>query len=46
MICSGADCTEEHEAVVFDLDELERFGCTCGHAYMLMTISEVELVRR
>jgi hypothetical protein len=46
MICSGIDCTEEFEAIVSDLEELERFGCTCGHAYLLMAISEVELVRR
>jgi hypothetical protein len=44
MICSGRDCTEEYEAIIDDLDELDRFGCTCGHAYTLLTVSEVELL--
>ena len=45
MICSATDCVEELEAAVADLDELERFGCTCGHTLVVMSIAEVELVR-
>ena len=44
MICSDADCTEEYEAIVESLEELDRFGCSCGHAYALLSVSEVELV--
>jgi hypothetical protein len=45
MICSAPECVEEVEAVVSDLHELERFGCTCGHGLVLMSVSEVELAR-
>lgn len=45
VICSGRDCTEELEVVISDLDELERLNCECGYGMMLLTLSEVELVR-
>jgi hypothetical protein len=44
ILCSGRDCTEEREVVVGDLDELDRIGCTCGHGFVLLTVSAVELV--
>ena len=45
LLCSGRECTEELEVVVSDLEELDRLGCTCGHDLVLLSISEVELVR-
>lgn len=45
MVCSGLDCSEEIEAIVTELDELDRFGCPCARTLVVMAISEVELVR-
>ena len=45
LLCSGRECTEEIEVVVDDLDELDRIGCTCGHGFVVLSISEVELLR-
>ena len=44
VICSARDCTEELELVVDELDELDRFGCDCGYGFVVLSISEVELV--
>jgi hypothetical protein len=44
IICSGRDCTEEREVVIDELDDLDRIGCTCGHAFVLLSISEVEVL--
>jgi hypothetical protein len=44
LICSDNECTEELELVVADLNEAERVGCTCGHAFILVSVSEAELV--
>ena len=44
IICSGRDCTEEREVVIDDLAELDRVGCTCGHGFVLLSVSEIELV--
>ncbi|HEX2466994.1 MAG TPA: hypothetical protein VHJ54_02205 [Solirubrobacterales bacterium] len=44
LICSDNECTEELELVVSDLNEAERVGCTCGHAFILVSVSEAELV--
>lgn len=44
IICSGRDCLEELEVVIAELDELDRLGCDCGHGFVLLSISEVELV--
>ena len=40
IICSDADCTEELEVTVENLDELDRFLCDCGHGFVLVTVSE------
>jgi hypothetical protein len=44
VICSGRDCDEELEVVIAELEELDRLGCDCGHGFVLLSISEVELV--
>jgi hypothetical protein len=44
LICSDDDCTEEIELVVAELEEAERVGCTCGHSFVLASVSEGELV--
>ena len=44
VICSGRDCFNELEVVVDDLAELDHVGCDCGHGFVLLSISEVELV--
>jgi hypothetical protein len=45
VICSKPDCTEELDVVVDDLGELDRLSCECDYGLMVLTISEVELVR-
>jgi hypothetical protein len=44
VICSGRDCTEELEVVIDDLAELDRVACTCSHGFVLLSISDVELL--
>jgi hypothetical protein len=44
LTCSDDECSEELELVVENLDDAERAGCSCGHAYVLLSVSEVELV--
>ena len=44
VICSARDCYEELEIVAEDLEEIERVGCDCGHGFVVLSISEVELV--
>jgi hypothetical protein len=44
LICSDDDCDDELELVVADLDEADRVGCVCGHSYLLLSVSEVDLV--
>jgi len=39
--CSG--CPDEVEAIVADLDELERLACECGCGYVVLSVAEVEL---
>jgi hypothetical protein len=44
LLCSGRECTEEIEVVIDDLAELERIGCACSHGFLVLSISDVELV--
>jgi hypothetical protein len=44
LVCSAGDCYEELELVADELEEIERVGCDCGHAFLLLSISELELV--
>ena len=44
VLCSGQECTEEIEVVVESLDELAGLACDCGYGFMLVRVSEVELV--
>ena len=44
VVCSANDCYEELEIVTDDLAEIDRIGCDCGHGFLLLSISEVELV--
>lgn len=43
MICSGRGCLEELEVVVDEVGDVDRFGCVCGHGFVLLSVSEVEL---
>ena len=43
-MCSGRDCTEELEVVIDDLDKLDHVACHCGHGFVLLSVSDVELV--
>jgi hypothetical protein len=44
LICSDDECDDELELVVADLGEADRVGCVCGHAFVWVSVSEVELV--
>jgi len=44
LICSDDECMDELELIVADLGEAERVGCARGHSFVLVSISEVELV--
>jgi hypothetical protein len=45
LICSGRDCYEEREVIVDGPAELEALvGCDCGHGFLVLSVSEVELV--
>jgi hypothetical protein len=44
LICSDDECDDELDLVVAELQEAERVGCTCGHAYVWVSVSEAELV--
>jgi hypothetical protein len=44
LFCSDETCAEEIEVVVSDLAEADQVGCTCGNAFVLATVSEVEVV--
>jgi hypothetical protein len=39
--CSDPECTEEREAVVESLDEVEAIACDCGHGFVVVSVSEV-----
>jgi hypothetical protein len=44
LTCSDDACTEEIEAVVEDLSELDGFVCDCGFGTVTLSIATVELV--
>lgn len=44
LTCSDPPCTEEIEAIVATLDELDGLVCECGYGTVTLTIAEVELV--
>jgi hypothetical protein len=39
--CSDPECTEEREAVVESLDQVETLACDCGHGFVVVSVSEV-----
>jgi hypothetical protein len=39
--CSDPECTEEREALVESLDEVETIACDCGHGFVVVSVSEV-----
>jgi hypothetical protein len=41
IICSDPECDHELEVEVAELDELARYGCECGYAFALATVSEL-----
>ena len=44
VICSGPECLDEEEVLVEDLGELDQLACGCSHGFVVLAISEVELV--
>ena len=44
VICSGRECTEELEVIVDSLDELDHVNCDCGYGFILLSVSEVDIV--
>jgi hypothetical protein len=44
LICSDVACGEERDVFVDALEELDGFPCECGHGFVLLRVSEVELV--
>jgi hypothetical protein len=42
VVCSS--CAEETEAVVEDLDAVEREVCECGYSYVVLSVAEFEPV--
>ena len=41
IVCSDWECTEELEVRIESLDELDRYGCDCGHGFTLISVSEL-----
>ena len=41
IICSDAECTEELEVTVENLDELDGYVCECGHGFVLIRVAEL-----
>jgi hypothetical protein len=44
IACTGAECDEELEVVVEELDDLDRLACRCGYGFVLISLGEAELV--
>ena len=44
LTCSDEECTEEIDAVIDDLAELDGLVCECGYGTVTLTVAEVELV--
>lgn len=44
LICSDEECTEEIEAVIEDLSELDGLVCECGFGTVTLTVAMAELV--
>ena len=44
IVCSHGECTEERELLVESLEELDEGACPCGYGFVLLSVSEVELV--
>ena len=42
IVCSS--CAEETEAVVENLDDIEREVCECGYSYVVLSVAEFEPV--
>jgi hypothetical protein len=42
VLCSDQGCTEVHEILVADLEQLEGFTCECGYGLVLLRVAEVE----
>lgn len=45
LICSDDECAEEIEALVTDLDEVERLACECGCSFVVLAVAEAIEVR-
>ena len=46
IACSGEGCEEELELLVAELDELAGISCDCGYGFVLLSVSEHELIAR
>jgi hypothetical protein len=42
VVCSDAECAEEREIVVGELDAVEAHACDCGHGFVVVAVSEVD----
>jgi len=42
IICSG--CAEESDAVIEDLDAIEREACACGYSFVVLSVASFEPV--
>lgn len=42
IVCSS--CAEESEAVVKNLDDVEREVCECGYSYVVLSVADFEAV--
>jgi hypothetical protein len=43
IVCSS--CAEESEAVVENLDDVEREVCECGYSYVVLSVASFESIR-
>jgi hypothetical protein len=44
IACSDPGCAEELELHVDAVEEIDRYGCECGYGYVVLAVSEVDLV--
>lgn len=42
VVCSS--CADEAEAIVENLEDVEREACSCGYAYVVRSVAEFEPV--
>jgi hypothetical protein len=45
MVCSDDDCAREVEALVAEIDEVDRIVCECGCSLVTLAVAEAVEVR-